>query len=103
MFAYVYVYMYMCVYAHTNMLGYVYIHIDICWGVCVYMHIYIYIYFPPLSPHQHLRQPSPVVPALQNKIASRLQRPPSVDSIITSFTQVYVFSFDCSSKIKGIE
>ncbi|XP_070658728.1 centrosome and spindle pole-associated protein 1 isoform X9 [Bos indicus] len=36
---------------------------------------------------KHLRQPSPVVPALQNKIASRLQRPPSVDSIITSFTQ----------------
>ncbi|XP_043735400.1 centrosome and spindle pole-associated protein 1 isoform X7 [Cervus elaphus] len=36
---------------------------------------------------KHLRQPSPVVPALQNKIASRLQRPPSVDSIVTSFTQ----------------
>ncbi|XP_060249740.1 centrosome and spindle pole-associated protein 1 isoform X22 [Ovis aries] len=36
---------------------------------------------------KHLRQPSPVVPALQNKIASRVQRPPSVDSIITSFTQ----------------
>ncbi|XP_055287702.1 centrosome and spindle pole-associated protein 1 isoform X5 [Moschus berezovskii] len=36
---------------------------------------------------KHLRQPSPVVPALRNKIASRLQRPPSVDSIITSFTQ----------------
>ncbi|XP_026983758.1 centrosome and spindle pole-associated protein 1 isoform X3 [Sagmatias obliquidens] len=36
---------------------------------------------------QHLRQPSPVVPALQNKIASKLQRPPSVDSIITSFIQ----------------
>ncbi|XP_074242835.1 centrosome and spindle pole-associated protein 1 isoform X9 [Saimiri boliviensis] len=32
-----------------------------------------------------LRQPSPVVPALQNKIASRLQRPPSIDSIISSF------------------
>ncbi|XP_032982610.1 centrosome and spindle pole-associated protein 1 isoform X7 [Rhinolophus ferrumequinum] len=36
---------------------------------------------------KHLRQPSPVVPALQNKIASKLQRPPSVDSIISSFTQ----------------
>ncbi|XP_030715476.2 centrosome and spindle pole-associated protein 1 isoform X8 [Globicephala melas] len=36
---------------------------------------------------KHLRQPSPVVPALQNKIASKLQRPPSVDSIITSFIQ----------------
>uniref|UniRef100_A0A8C3YJN0 Centrosome and spindle pole associated protein 1 n=1 Tax=Catagonus wagneri TaxID=51154 RepID=A0A8C3YJN0_9CETA len=36
---------------------------------------------------QRLRQPSPVVPALQNKIASKLQRPPSVDSIITSFIQ----------------
>ncbi|XP_012518576.1 PREDICTED: centrosome and spindle pole-associated protein 1 isoform X2 [Propithecus coquereli] len=34
---------------------------------------------------KHLRQPSPVVPALQNKIASKLQRPPSVDSIISSF------------------
>ncbi|XP_008565065.1 PREDICTED: centrosome and spindle pole-associated protein 1 isoform X3 [Galeopterus variegatus] len=34
---------------------------------------------------KHLRQPSPIVPALQNKIASRLQRPPSVDSIISSF------------------
>ncbi|XP_064444322.1 centrosome and spindle pole-associated protein 1 isoform X5 [Mirounga angustirostris] len=34
-----------------------------------------------------LRQPSPVVPALQNKIANRLQRPPSVDSIISSFIQ----------------
>ncbi|XP_008072514.2 centrosome and spindle pole-associated protein 1 [Carlito syrichta] len=33
---------------------------------------------------KHLRQPSPVVPALQNKIASKLQRPPSVDSIISS-------------------
>ncbi|KAM6171225.1 centrosome and spindle pole-associated protein 1 isoform 4-T4 [Erethizon dorsatum] len=32
-----------------------------------------------------LRQPSPVVPALQNKITSKLQRPPSVDSIISSF------------------
>ncbi|XP_073085713.1 centrosome and spindle pole-associated protein 1 isoform X2 [Manis javanica] len=31
-----------------------------------------------------LRQPSPIVPALQNKIASKLQRPPSVDSIISS-------------------
>ncbi|XP_053415478.1 centrosome and spindle pole-associated protein 1 isoform X2 [Nycticebus coucang] len=31
------------------------------------------------------RQPSPVVPALQNKISSKLQRPPSVDSIISSF------------------
>ncbi|KAM9050936.1 centrosome and spindle pole-associated protein 1 isoform 13-T15 [Megaptera novaeangliae] len=36
---------------------------------------------------KRLRQPSPVVPALQNKIASKLQRPPSVDSIITSFIQ----------------
>ncbi|KAM6216103.1 centrosome and spindle pole-associated protein 1 [Rhynchocyon petersi] len=34
---------------------------------------------------KHVRQPSPVVPALQNKIASKLQRPPSVDSIINSF------------------
>nr|XP_020144421.1 centrosome and spindle pole-associated protein 1 isoform X3 [Microcebus murinus] len=34
---------------------------------------------------KHLRQPSPVVPALQNKIASKLQRPPSVDSIISSY------------------
>ncbi|XP_006860100.1 PREDICTED: centrosome and spindle pole-associated protein 1 [Chrysochloris asiatica] len=34
---------------------------------------------------KHLRQPSPVVPALQNKIASKLQRPSSVDSIINSF------------------
>ncbi|XP_069931217.1 centrosome and spindle pole-associated protein 1 isoform X4 [Oryctolagus cuniculus] len=34
---------------------------------------------------KHLRQPSPVVPALQHKIASKLQRPPSVDSIISSF------------------
>ncbi|XP_075405719.1 centrosome and spindle pole-associated protein 1 isoform X3 [Tenrec ecaudatus] len=34
---------------------------------------------------QHLRQPSPAVPALQNKISSKLQRPPSVDSIINSF------------------
>ncbi|XP_073924669.1 centrosome and spindle pole-associated protein 1 isoform X4 [Castor canadensis] len=34
---------------------------------------------------KRLRQPSPVVPALQNKIASKLQRPPSVDSIISSF------------------
>lgn len=36
---------------------------------------------------KRLRQPSPVVPALQNKIASKLQRPPSVDSILTSFIQ----------------
>ncbi|KAM5210828.1 centrosome and spindle pole-associated protein 1 isoform 3-T8 [Hipposideros larvatus] len=36
---------------------------------------------------KHLRQPSPVVPALQNKIASKFQRPPSVDSIISSFIQ----------------
>ncbi|XP_066122364.1 centrosome and spindle pole-associated protein 1 isoform X7 [Saccopteryx bilineata] len=36
---------------------------------------------------KHLRQPSPVVPALQNKLASKLQRPPSVDSIISSFIQ----------------
>uniref|UniRef100_A0A4X1UXU5 Centrosome and spindle pole associated protein 1 n=1 Tax=Sus scrofa TaxID=9823 RepID=A0A4X1UXU5_PIG len=42
---------------------------------------------------KRLRQPSPVVPALQNKIASKLQRPPSVDSILTSFIQVYTFSF----------
>ncbi|XP_052571115.1 centrosome and spindle pole-associated protein 1 isoform X6 [Peromyscus californicus insignis] len=34
---------------------------------------------------KHLRQPSPVVPALQNKIASKPQRPPSVDTIISSF------------------
>ncbi|XP_045151757.1 centrosome and spindle pole-associated protein 1 isoform X7 [Echinops telfairi] len=34
---------------------------------------------------KHLRQPSPAVPALQNKISSKLQRPPSVDSIINSF------------------
>ncbi|XP_023578156.1 centrosome and spindle pole-associated protein 1 [Octodon degus] len=34
---------------------------------------------------KHLRQASPVVPALQNKITSKLQRPPSVDSIISSF------------------
>ncbi|XP_054548181.1 centrosome and spindle pole-associated protein 1 isoform X2 [Talpa occidentalis] len=36
---------------------------------------------------KRVRQPSPVVPALQNKIASKLQRPPSVDSIISSFIQ----------------
>ncbi|XP_053785350.1 centrosome and spindle pole-associated protein 1 isoform X8 [Desmodus rotundus] len=36
---------------------------------------------------KRLRQPSPVVPALQNKIASKLQRPPSVDSIINSYIQ----------------
>nr|XP_023504072.1 centrosome and spindle pole-associated protein 1 isoform X5 [Equus caballus] len=36
---------------------------------------------------ERLRHPSPVVPALQNKIASKLQRPPSVDSIISSFIQ----------------
>ncbi|XP_063524905.1 centrosome and spindle pole-associated protein 1 isoform X13 [Pongo pygmaeus] len=34
---------------------------------------------------KRMRQPSPIVPALQNKIASKLQRPPSVDSIIRSF------------------
>ncbi|ERE86122.1 centrosome and spindle pole associated protein 1 [Cricetulus griseus] len=34
---------------------------------------------------KYLRQPSPVVPALQNKITSKLQRPPSVDTIISSF------------------
>uniref|UniRef100_A0A8C9GMM4 Centrosome and spindle pole associated protein 1 n=1 Tax=Piliocolobus tephrosceles TaxID=591936 RepID=A0A8C9GMM4_9PRIM len=34
---------------------------------------------------KRLRQPSPIVPALQNKIASKLQRPPSIDSIIRSF------------------
>nr|XP_015000989.2 centrosome and spindle pole-associated protein 1 isoform X14 [Macaca mulatta] len=34
---------------------------------------------------KRLRQPSPIVPALQNKIASKPQRPPSVDSIIRSF------------------
>nr|CAE47426.1 centrosome spindle pole associated protein [Homo sapiens] len=34
---------------------------------------------------KHMRQPSPIVPALQNKIASKLQRPPSVDSTIRSF------------------
>ncbi|XP_077607898.1 centrosome and spindle pole-associated protein 1 isoform X8 [Crocuta crocuta] len=36
---------------------------------------------------KRLRQPSPVIPALQNRIASKLQRPPSVDSIISSFIQ----------------
>nr|XP_044999229.1 centrosome and spindle pole-associated protein 1 isoform X10 [Jaculus jaculus] len=36
---------------------------------------------------KRLRQPSPVVPALQNKIASKFQRPPSVDTIINSFIQ----------------
>ncbi|XP_012376135.2 centrosome and spindle pole-associated protein 1 isoform X3 [Dasypus novemcinctus] len=36
---------------------------------------------------KHLRQPSPVVPALQNKLASRFQRPPSVDTVISSFIQ----------------
>ncbi|KAF6099029.1 centrosome and spindle pole associated protein 1 [Phyllostomus discolor] len=36
---------------------------------------------------KRLRQPSPVVPALQNKIASKVQRPPSVDSIINSYIQ----------------
>ncbi|XP_077023059.1 centrosome and spindle pole-associated protein 1 isoform X6 [Tamandua tetradactyla] len=36
---------------------------------------------------KHFRQPSPVVPALQNKLASKLQRPPSVDTIISSFIQ----------------
>lgn len=34
---------------------------------------------------KHLRQPSPVVPALQNKTASKIPRPPSVDTIISSF------------------
>nr|XP_048276450.1 centrosome and spindle pole-associated protein 1 isoform X9 [Myodes glareolus] len=34
---------------------------------------------------KQLRQPSPVVPALQNKTASKVQRPPSVDTIISSF------------------
>ncbi|XP_006237836.1 centrosome and spindle pole-associated protein 1 isoform X18 [Rattus norvegicus] len=34
---------------------------------------------------KYLRQPSPVVPALQNKTASKIQRPPSVDTIISSF------------------
>ncbi|XP_036034424.1 centrosome and spindle pole-associated protein 1 [Onychomys torridus] len=34
---------------------------------------------------KHLRQPSPVVPALQNKMASKPQRPPSVNTIISSF------------------
>ncbi|KAM7075883.1 centrosome and spindle pole-associated protein 1 isoform 2-T2 [Molossus nigricans] len=36
---------------------------------------------------KRLRQPSPVVPALQNKMASKLRRPPSVDSIINSVIQ----------------
>lgn len=36
---------------------------------------------------KRLKQPSPVVPALQNKIAGKLQRPPSVDSIINAFIQ----------------
>lgn len=34
---------------------------------------------------KHVRQPSPVVPALQNKIAGKLQRPPSADSIMSAF------------------
>ncbi|XP_055966395.1 centrosome and spindle pole-associated protein 1 isoform X7 [Sorex fumeus] len=34
-----------------------------------------------------LRQPSPVVPALQNKIASKLQTPPSANSILSCFSQ----------------
>ncbi|XP_054983752.1 centrosome and spindle pole-associated protein 1 isoform X15 [Sorex araneus] len=34
-----------------------------------------------------LRQPSPVVPALQNKIASKLQTPPSANSIMSCFSQ----------------
>lgn len=55
--------------------------------LCVYIFIFISLF-------QLLRQPSPVVPALQNKIASKLPRPPSVDSIISSFIQVYTFSFD---------
>ncbi|PNI40528.1 CSPP1 isoform 3 [Pan troglodytes] len=37
---------------------------------------------------KRMRQPSPIVPALQNKIASKLQRPPSVDSIIRSFIHI---------------
>ncbi|XP_023611194.1 centrosome and spindle pole-associated protein 1 isoform X8 [Myotis lucifugus] len=36
---------------------------------------------------KRLKPPSPVVPALQNKIAGKLQRPPSVDSIISAFIQ----------------
>ncbi|XP_059528962.1 centrosome and spindle pole-associated protein 1 isoform X7 [Myotis daubentonii] len=36
---------------------------------------------------KRLKQPSPVVPALQNKIAGKLQRPPSADSIISAFIQ----------------
>ncbi|XP_037004810.2 centrosome and spindle pole-associated protein 1 isoform X7 [Artibeus jamaicensis] len=36
---------------------------------------------------KRLRQPSPAVPALQNKMASKVQRPPSVDSIINSYIQ----------------
>ncbi|XP_036292987.1 centrosome and spindle pole-associated protein 1 isoform X2 [Pipistrellus kuhlii] len=36
---------------------------------------------------KRLRQPSPVVPALQNKIAGKLQRPPSVDSVMSAFIQ----------------
>lgn len=69
----------------------VYIHTLTCARVCVCVHIYFCFF---VSLFQHLRQPSPVVPALQNKIASKLQRPPSVDSIISSFIQVYTFSFD---------
>lgn len=34
-----------------------------------------------------MRQPSPVVPALQNKMAGKLQTPPSADSIISCFSQ----------------
>ncbi|KAM5315334.1 centrosome and spindle pole-associated protein 1 isoform 1-T4 [Glossophaga mutica] len=41
---------------------------------------------------KRLRQPSPVVPALQNKIASKVQRPPSVDSIINSYIQEHSVS-----------
>ena len=83
-----------CIYTHTcwGLCIYTYTHRHTLGGVCVCVCVCIYIYL--FSPPQRLRQPSPVVPALQNKIASKLQRPPSVDSIITSFIQVYTLSFD---------
>jgi hypothetical protein len=55
------------------------------------VYVYIHIYVQKSFFFQHLRQPSPVVPALQNKIASKLQRPPSVDTIISSFIHVHTF------------
>ena len=71
---------------HTHTL---YVYVCVCtydyWYMCAYVRISFF---------QRLRQPSPVVPALQNKIASKLQRPPSVDSIINSYIQVYTFYYD---------